>query len=375
MSTLRGVTSSISSDSARQVRVLSTIPIALVVTSLATIPAGLYGYDSLDDALEDMKARGVTLEDGTALKYLQLGDKFNASTPIVLSVVQPTTDEAETTTRFIEGIEALKGSTGATNWRPDIVTAPDMPFNADIGNALISTCESLGARTFYLMNTQSVGEAITHRELFGSDRMTPIYQSCIFNGTTYDGGAVASWLRVSIDADASGFGWALSISNRVLPFTEATPTIGFVNGKPDETDALTAKQIMSFISHYGLRSWEYSTCSADPLWQDARRVRIYDFISNAILDAIFFAVDGTLKDLKTAKKTIRVFMKGLETSGVLMGQEVLVDAEKVVESAITDGEFYFIANSQESMSPKKIHTTFNRTDIYNSKTIKILQEA
>lgn len=68
-------------------------------------------------------------------------------------------------------------------------------------------------------------------------------------------------------------------------------------------------------------------------------------------------------------------MKGLETSGVLVGQEVLVDVEKVVETAITDGEFYFIANTQESMSPKKIHITFNRTDIYGSRTIKILQEA
>lgn len=375
MSTLRGTTSSVESNSARPVRVVSTIPIALVVTSLATIPAGLYGYDSLDDALDDMKTRGVTVEDGTALKYLQLGDKFNASTPIVLSVIQPTTDEAETTTRFIAGIEALKGSTGATNWRPDIITAPDMPFNADIGTALISTCESLGARTFYLMGTQTTGEARTNRELFGSDRMTPVYQSGIFDGVTYDGGAVASWLRVTVDADKSGYGWALSISNRVLPFAESTPTIGFVNGRADETDSLIEKQIMSFISHYGLRSWEYSTCSIDPVWQDARRVRIYDFISEAVLNAIFFAVDGTLKDLKTAKKTLRVFMKGLETSGVLVGQEVFVDVEKVVETAITDGEFYFIANSQESMSPKKIHTTFNRTDIYGSRTIKILQEA
>ena len=225
------------------------------------------------------------------------------------------------------------------------------------------------------MGTETTGEARTNRELFGSDRMTPVYQSTVFDGTTYDGGAVVAWLRVQIDADESGFGWALSISNRVLPFTEATPTIGFVNGKADETDALIEKQIMSFISHYGLRSWAYHTCSVDALWQDARRVRIYDFISEAVLDAIFFAVDGTLKDLKTAKKTLRVFMKGLETSGVLIGQEVLVDVDKVVESAITNGEFYFKANSQESMSPSLIHTTFNRTDIYSSKTIQILQEA
>jgi phage tail sheath protein FI len=375
MSTKRGTTSSVESNSARPARVISTIPIALVVTSLAIIPVGLYGYDSLDDALEDMNARGVTSEDGTALKYLQLGDKFNASTPIVLSVVQPTADEAETTTRFLEGIDALKNATGETNWKPDIVIAPEMPFHSDIGTALIGVCDKLGARTFYLMGADSTGEARTNRELFGSKRMTPVYQSAVFNGITYDGGAVAGWLRVQVDATIGGYGWALSISNEILPFTKATPTIGFVNGRGDETDALIEKQIMSFISHFGLRSWEYSTCSIDSLWQDARRVRIYDFISEAVLNAIFFAVDGTLKDLITAKKTLRVFMKGLETSGVLIGQEVLVDVEKVVETAITDGEFYFIANSQESMSPKLIHTTFNRTDVYGSRTIKILQEA
>ena len=375
MSIKRGVVTAFTSDSARPIRAKSTIPIGIVVTSKNQIATGVYGYDGLDEALIDMDTMGVTLEDGTALKYLKLGDLFNVTAPIVLSVIQPVdSDEAETKTRVLNAISELKTAPSKTGYKPDIIVAPEFGYDVDIANALISVCDKFKARTFYDLYANDNADAISKRGAFGSDRITLIKTGGIVNNIDYDGGMLMGWERVRTDA-SSTIGFSKSISNRVLPISAVRSPSDFFPGQLDETDPLTEAQISSIIFYKGFRLWEYSTASEDAIKQDARRVRIFDMASEAVLDGIFYAIDKGISELKSAKKTLRAFMSDLVGAEVVLGFTIELDTQKTTATAITNGEFYFKIDAQEMPSPRLIKVTFNRVDRYSDKLYEILATA
>ena len=377
MSIKRGVVSDYTTTSARPIAVTSTLPIALVLASKTKMAPGIYGYDSLADALEDVKVtRAMTEADGLVLKYLELGDMFNCTAPIIISTYKPVADAAETKTRIIDAIIALKVAPSLAGYKPDIIVAPEAGYDVDIINALISSSEKFGARTFADLDAATNAEALARRNAFGSDRLTLIKSGAIANAKEYDGAALMAWARVLRDGDVDGLGWSRSISNLVLPVSSVKYPSDFVMGKLDETDPLTENQITSIIFHKGFRTWEYSTCSADAIWQDARRVRIFDKISEAVLEGIFFAIDKGMDELKAAKKSLRAFVSDLVGAGVILGSDdVQLDLARTTTTAITKGEFYFIINLQEMPSPRLIKVTFNRVDKFAPVLYEILAAA
>jgi len=174
MSLTHGVVSNYTSDSARPIKVTSVLPIALVVMSVATLSAQLYGYDSLDKALKDMEDKNVSLADGTSLKYMQLGDLYNANAPVILSVARSDADAGVQKTNILEAIDRIKEAPSKVTYVPDIIIAPEVGFDTDIGNALISVAASFGARTFIDLDAIDNATAILRRNSFGSDRITPV---------------------------------------------------------------------------------------------------------------------------------------------------------------------------------------------------------
>jgi len=375
MSIKRGVVATYVSNAARPISIISTIPIAIVVTSATQLSVGLHGYDGLKDALLDMEAKSVTSVDGTALKYLKLGELYNATAPIVLSVMQEGVDNAGTKANVLTAIDLIKSAPSLTGYKPDIIIAPDFAFDVDIGNALISVSEKFAGRCFIDLNATTNAEAITRRNAFGSDRLTPIKTSGIANGIEYDGAALMAWARVVRDGDVDGLGWSRSISNFILPISSVKSPSDFIMGQGDDTDDLTVNQITSMIFHKGFRSWEYSTCSVDAMWQDARRIRIFDKASEAVIEGVFYAIDKGISELRSAKKSLRSFMADLVGQEIMLGFEVRLDTERTTATAITKGEFYFIIDAQEMPSPRLIMVTFNRVDKYTPVLYEILAAA
>lgn len=398
MSLNRGVITERTSSSARPIEVTSTLPLAFVFTS--NVKEGLYCFDSPKDALEYLEANNHT--DGNATKYLKVGvDKFPVIVPTIVSIANVVVEEegvktaaeaaAETKTNIINATNALKAAATSENkastkgamigFKPDILGVADYASNdTDIAKALITNVESLKARTFIDLDAESNGDAITKRDAFGSDRVTVIKTPVSdWNTETnskdfYDSGIMACFLRAYVDGEGK-IGYSKSISNRVIPFSGVKTATDFIPGALDETDPLTEKQIMSFISYKGLRTWEYSTTSADAIWQDARRVRIFDLAADAVLDGIFYAVDKDIGALTSAKKTLRGFMNGLVGDEVMLGFDVYLDEERTTPERITAGEFYFVIDAQEMPSPKLICVTFNRVDRYAPLVYKMLEEA
>ena len=378
MSVKRGIVTEITSTSARPITITSTLPVALVCLS-SVVPVGIYHFDSPEKALEFFDDKEALKEDtGNLKKYLEIGvDMFPLIVPTIVSVCEVEEVANEQKAGFIIAINALKKAPSLTGFKPDIIAAAYDEFDLDVNNAVDNVCKALKARTFINLFAESNGEAIKSRESFGSERITLVKCSVeLFNTTSaqkeqYDTGVILAFLRSYIDG-SSTTGYAKSISNRVLNISGVVSPSEFYAGALDETDPLTEKQIMSIIHYKGFRTWEYATTSADAIWQDARRVRIFDLAAEAVLDGIFFCVDGDISELAAAKDSLREFMNGLVGDSVMAGFSVELDTKRTTAARITAGEFYFKIDAQEMPSPRLVHVTFNRVDRFGETIIKII---
>lgn len=397
MSQKRGVLTELTSTSARPISVKSTLPIALVLTSDAE--AGMYGFDKPEDAIEFFKDKHKS---GNLMKYLKVGyDKYNVVVPVVISVAnvveavdgEKTVEEAanETKSNIINATNALKAAGTSKNkasakgamvaYRPDITALADYAKDDEhIRTAFIATTEAMKARTFIDLDSESNADAIAKRNTLGSERVTAIATSFTeWNTQTnqeeeYDSGVCLAWLRARVDGERKT-GYADSVSNRLVNFSGVKRTFDFIPGALDETDPLTENQIMSFIEYSGLLTWEYSTCSVDPIWQDARRLRIFDLAADAVLKGIFFAVDKDLGTLTIAKRSLKAFMDGLVGDDVMLGHDIRLDEDRTTPARITAGEFYFIIDAQEMPSPKLICVKLNRVDYFSPRVYEVLKAA
>jgi len=370
MSLNRGVVTEVVSTGARPIVVESTIPIALVLTADVGVSAGTKYFDSIKAALADSEIAAAT--GGNILKYLKFGeDKYGLVVPLIISVAHVDLDAAVEKSNVINAVNAISTAPSVFGFRPDILGVGDWDSDVDIQNALVATNDKLKARSFVSLDATDNSDAILKRDALGSRRITPVFTNLmdwntVLNGTDeYCASIVLAFLRSSIDG-SKDIGYSYSISNRVIPVSAVKTPREFMAGFQDETDALNNKEITSFINYSGIRTWNYETCDIDPVWQDARRVRIFDLASFAVIDGIFWAVDRDLAALDAALDSLRAFMANLVGQDVMLGFSVYLDKARTTATAITNGEFYFTIEAQETPSPSLIKVTFDRVDAYAS---------
>lgn len=394
MSQNRGIVAGYTARNPYQIRVTSDLPLTLVVT--AECPEGIYCFDSPEDALESEAFKDV--KTGNLKKYLKLGvDEFPVIVPTIVYVVNIKLDEDDEVDQalmkssIIDAVNALKKASSSINkaskinapvsYKPDIICVPDYHVNdLDICNAMNTVCEYLGARTFIDLDAELNADALAFRANFTTDRITPIkcglakWNTETNQSEFYDASAIAAFLRVYTDGQSTT-GYAKSISNRLVPFSSVKYPVEFIAGKKDETDSLTDNQIMSFISHKGIRTWEYATCT-NTIWKDARRVRIFDLAAQATIDALFECVDKDMSELFAAKRALENFMDDL------VGQDIMVDGFRVylntkltTQTAIDNGEFYLMVDCDEMPSPRLINVTYNKVSQSAERIYKLIEEA
>jgi len=394
MSTSRGVVAKYKANNPYIIKVSSTLPLAMVLT--AECEEGIYCFDSPEDALKSEFFKDV--ETGNLKKYLELGvNEFPVIVPIIISVVNIKLDEDSNEDKdlmkssIIDAVNALRKASSTINkaskkgepvtYKPDIIVVPDYHVgDLDVCNSINVVCEYLGARTFFDCDAELNSEALAFRANFTSDRITLAkcglgkWNTTLNQTNFYCASAVLAFLRVYIDGQST-VGYAKSISNRILPFSSVKYPVEFISGKQDETDSLTEKQIMSFISHNGIRSWEYATCT-NTIWKDARRVRIFDLAAQATVDALFEAVDKDIDELMACKRALENFMADL------VGQNVMVDGFKVylntkltTQTAIDEGRFYLEVDCDDMPSPRLIEVTYNKVSQSAERIYKMFDEA
>jgi len=370
MSLNRGVVVDVVSTGARPISVSSVIPLALVLTADAGVTSGTKYFDSIKSALAD--AEIATASGGNILKYLKFGeDKYGLTIPLIISVATVDATAATEKSNVINAVNVLATAPSIFGIRPDIIGVGDWDSDIDVQNAVVATADKLKARAFVSLDATDNSDAITKRDALGSRRVTPVFTNLMDYNTVlnasdeYCASVVLAYLRASIDG-SKDIGYSYSISNRVIPVSGVKTNREFLAGFQDETDPLNDKQITSFINYTGIRTWNYETCDIDPVWQDARRVRIFDLASFAVIDGIFWAVDKDLNALDAALDSLRAFMASLVGADVMLGFKVYLDLERTTATAITNGEFYFTIEAQETPSPALIKVTFDRVDAYAS---------
>lgn len=311
--------------------------------------------------------------------------------PIIVSVINIKEDEALMKSSIIEAVNALRKASSTINkaskkgepvtYKPDIIIVPDYHVGElDICNPIKTVCEYLGARTFFDADAELNSEALAFRANFTSDRITLAkcglgkWNTTLNQTDFYCASAVLAFLRVYIDGQST-VGYAKSISNRILPFSSVKYPVEFIAGKQDETDSLTEKQIMSFISHNGIRSWEYATCT-NTIWKDARRVRIFDLAAQATVDALFEAVDKDIDELMACKRALENFMADLVGQNVMVdGFKVYLDTKQTTQTSIDEGRFYLMVDCDDMPSPRLIEVTYNKVSQSAEKIYKMFEEA
>lgn len=370
MSLNRGIVVDVISTGARPISVSSTIAIALVLTADLGVAPGVRYFDSIKAALADTEIAAAT--DGNILKYLNFGeDKYGLIVPLFISIANIDEDAAVEKSNVISAVNAIATAPSIFGIRPDILGVGDYSVDVDVQNALVATCDKLKARAFVDLDATDNADAITKRDALGSRRITPVFTNImdwntVLNATDeYSASIVLAYLRSSIDG-SKDIGYSYSISNRVIPVSGVKEVREFLAGFQDETDTLNENQITSFINYSGIRTWNYETTDIDPVWQDARRVRIFDLASFAVIDGIFWAVDRDLAALDAAQDSLRAFMANLVGQDVMLGFNVYLNKDLTTPTAITNGEFYFTIEAQETPSPSLIKVTFDRVDAYSS---------
>ncbi|MFW2556743.1 hypothetical protein [Aliarcobacter butzleri] len=388
MSIGRGIVAKYRANNPYIIKVSSTLPLAMVLT--AECEEGIYCFDSPEDALESEFFKDV--ETGNLKKYLELGvNEFPVIVPIIVSVINIKEDEALMKSSIIEAVNALRKASSSINkaskkgepvtYKPDIIIVPDYHVGElDICNPIKTVCEYLGARTFFDADAELNSEALAFRANFTSDRITLAkcglgkWNTTLNQTDFYCASAVLAFLRVYIDGQST-VGYAKSISNRILPFSSVKYPVEFIAGKQDETDSLTEKQIMSFISHNGIRSWEYATCT-NTIWKDARRVRIFDLAAQATVDALFEAVDKDIDELMACKRALENFMADLVGQNVMVdGFKVYLDTKQTTQTSIDEGKFYLMVDCDDMPSPRLIEVTYNKVSQSAEKIYKMFEEA
>ncbi len=370
MSTSRGIVVEVKSSGARPISVSSTIPLALVLTADVGVTAGVHYFDSIKAALADTEFAAAA--GGNLLKYLKYGeDKYGLIVPLIVSVAHVDVDPTVEKSAVITAVNNLATAPSTFGFRPDIIGVGDWSTDVDVQNAVVSTADKLKARAFVDLDATDNADAITKRDALGSRRVTPVFtnlmdwNTALDNTDEYSASIVLAYLRSAVDG-SKDIGYSYSVSNRVIPVSGVKVVREFMAGFQDETDPLNEKQITSFINYSGIRSWNYETCDIDPIWQDARRVRIFDLASFAVIDGIFWAVDRDLSALDAALDSLRAFMANLVGQEVMLGFNVYLDKTLTTSTAITNGEFYFTIEAQETPSPSLIKVTFDRVDAYSS---------
>ncbi len=359
-------------NAARPMKIESSTPIGVVVTS--KLEPGLYFYgntvaarktiDEMADQSGSLKAAVIDIDDQ------------GVSSPLIVSSVLEGADDAETQSNVIAGIEKLAMAQGELGYAPDLIVAPEFSDIPAVAAKMQVVAEKLRATAIIDLNKDNESDAATAVSSFGSKRVLlcdPYVK--VFDVSTDSEVVRPMSSRVAgMIAKTDGeweYGFADSFSNRIMNGIVGTKrAVEFIPGETCEADRLRTKAITSVIQYKGYRAWGGETTDADAIWQSLTRVRIFDRICNAALNGLFWAIDKRADTLKAAKDSVDQMLLGLQGSNVLIGFNVFWDPEKNTAASVTEGKFYMVAEMQDMPIVKRLEVNFSYVDRYGDVLIK-----
>ena len=387
-----GVNVKTSSSAARPLAIKSSTPIAVVGTVISAT-ADLFGseplyYGSATEAKETFEDH-----DGTIREALDGIEDQNVQCPIIIKVVMVASADAEANpsaeayygqeasykSKIITAINELKVAAGEVGIKPNLIVAPRFSHDLDVATEMTSVAERLLAMSIVDLNTANESAALVKKASFGTRRVL-LRDPYVKVWDTYqdkevmqpDSGRVAGMIAAT-DARWE-YGFADSFSNRVMNGISGTARpIEFNAGQDCEADRLRSASVGTIIRYNGFRTWGGETTDIDPIFQDHTRLRVFDRVSEAALDGLFWAIDRRATDvLKAVKDSVEQMLLALKGAGVLVGFEVEWDEEQNTKANITAGKFYLIAYMQNSPIVKRLEINFNYADRWGEVLMRLV---
>lgn len=389
-----GVNTTRSSTAARNLKIQSTTPIGVVasvacegvevdlIESYKQEP--LRFFSSVEDALEEFKGR-----EGTILRVLDGINDQNVRTPIILSLVVITREEAQQSPeRFYEneqlksnviaGIESFKRAYMLFGYKPNLIVAPYFSHDLDVSTQMQSTATRLSAMAIVDLNCESEQEAVEKVKTYGSERVMvcdPYVKvwDTLKNAESFEPMSARVAGLIAYTDGEQEYGFSNSHSNRVLNgVSGAKRLVDFEAGQDCEADRVRGHNITTLIRYDGFRVWGNHTTSIDSVWEDFTRVRVFDRIAEAALEGLFWAIDRRADELKAAKDSVEQMLLALKGARVLMDYAVSWDEERNTPANITAGKFYLKVDTMNTPIVKRLEVNFNYTDRYADTLIKLI---
>lgn len=396
-----GVNTVTSANAARPIRVQSSTPIGIVGTVLLPANADTMSvenkkvyekikvneplfFGSADKALEFFE----DLE-GTIRESLDGIADQNVSGPVIIiavelevyhsgKVAEEFYDDLTMKSKIIKAVGELKGVAGVVGYKPNLIVALRFSHDLAVSTEMQSVAQRLLAMTIVDLKSDNESEAVLSAVSFGTNRVL-LCDPYVKVWDTFTNAEILQPLsarRAGLIAWTDGqweYGFADSHSNRIINgITGTARTIEFNAGQDCEADRLRTKGIGTVIRHNGFRMWGGETTDIDPIWQDHTRVRIFDRISEAALDGLFWAIDRRADILKSVKDSVEEMLLALKGAKVALGFSVYWDTERNTSANITAGKFYLIAEFQNMPIVKRLEVNFSYVDRYGDVLIKLI---
>ncbi|MBE0491104.1 MAG: phage tail sheath subtilisin-like domain-containing protein [Sulfurospirillum sp.] len=401
MASQYGVNTVTSVNAARPIRINSSTPIGCVGTVL--LPADTTGMSEEHVAIFNKIKANEPLFFGSADTANEFFADFegtmreavdgiadqNVNSPLILVCVELESihsgkvaenfyDDLTLKSKIIAAINSLKGVAGLVGYKPNLIVAPRFSHDLDVSTEMTSVAQRLLAMAIVDMNAADESAAALMVSSFGTSRVLLCDPYVKVWDTLQDKEVMqpVSARRAGLIAWTDGqweYGFADSHSNRVINGISGTSrTVEFNAGQDCEADRLRTAGIGTVIRYNGFRMWGGETTDIDPIWQDHTRVRVFDRISEAALDGLFWAIDRRADILKSVKDSVEQMLLALKGSRVLLGFNVYWDPEKNTKANITAGKFYLVAEMQNMPIVKRLEVNFSYVDRYGDVLIKMI---
>lgn len=380
-----GVNTRVTSDAARLISIDSSTPIAVIGTYFSPTDTEVKHtyYGSASKALI-----AFDLLEGTVKEALIGIDDQNVSCPIIVSAIplpHTTTraedfyDSAVLKSTIIDEINALKNVASVFGVKPKLIVAPRFSHDLAVATAITSVASRLLALGIVDLNVADESHALLARESFGTSRLllrdpyVKVWDTTLNAEVMQPDSARVAGMIACCDGQWE-YGFADIFSNRIMNGIVGTArAIEFAAGQDCEADRLRTAKVGTVIRYNGFRTWGGETTDIDPIWQDHTRVRIFDRISEAALDGLFWAIDRRATDvLKSVKDSVEQLLLALKGAGVMIGYEVFWDKEQNTKANITAGKFYLKAQAQNSPIVKRLEINFSYVDRYGDVLMKLI---
>lgn len=394
MASQYGVNTTTSTNASRSLAIVSSTPIAIVGSAVLSAADGeIYTKATNKEPLYygSVSKAKTAFSDiaGTITEALDGIEDQNVQCPIIIKVVIITQEESLLSaelfynnplikTSVIDNLNALKSVASVVGVKPKLIIAPRFSHNLDVATEMTSVAERLLAFSIVDLNVGNESEALLKRASFGTGRVllrdpyVQVWDTLTSTSITQPDSARVAGMIAWTDAQWE-YGFADSFSNRVMNGISGTARpIEFNAGQDCEADRLRVASIGTIIRYNGFRTWGGETTDIDPIWQDHTRVRVFDRISEAALDGLFWAIDRRADILKSVKDSVEQLLLALKGARVMIGYDVYWDEERNTKTNITAGKFYLKAEAQNSPIVKRVEVNFNYSDRWGDILIKLI---